>query len=536
MFPKTETFINSQPEDVEPFLKNSLPPENLPRYKKLLRYKSYYDGHAYDGYQYDWNGYDISIQEAGHTSAESSAKWAQTYPTIGGNAQGIYTPLHMRKPSSQWNIAKEIVEGFTAYLFGIKRFPQIKIAQSGEVDDNQNEQQELDELTKDIDLETNMTVSRNIAGASGTSVIVMTQDVKTQKPILDVYDGRFCIPLWADRRHFVLNALIIQYPIRIEEIITQEANKEKGTIAKGYKQRIWERRVLQIGSDTVYESKVDKNSPTEVLTPEWTQKYKNTNTLGYIPAFWVQNYPNTEEMDGLSDYAGEYTLDEMDMINRMESACDKAVIGNINPTLVIKTTPEMMGKALGAGGAVRTGAGTAIIVGEKGDVMYLEVSGDSIKLGQERAKEKARKIFKQAHYISLDPEKFIGENLSGTALQTLLTEMFTQLGMYRRIWAKVIIGIIEIAYDMMGKSLKTPPTLQYGKYTEPSDADIKNIADSLQVLTGGEQIMDTETALEIIAKYIDIDVKKTTNRIEEKRQQAIDESKMGAGPGNSNGQ
>jgi hypothetical protein len=451
---------------------------------------------------------------------------AQLSPTVTGQANGIYTPIAARRPSDNVFIAQEIVEGFTSYLFGHRKFPKLST-------DDETTTQYMEDLKKISNLESELKVARNIAGAEGTSVLVLNF---SDKPIIDAYEGRFCTPLWANKRQSELAALDIMYEIKKEIVQNEKQDDINGkTIQNEYKQTVYERRLITSTYDITYRSLPNPQSLVEELIPtKWETRSIVNYNLDFVPAIWIKNYPNSDSIDGTSDY--EDLLDDIDTINRIESAITNSIYINLDPTLILGISQDDLKKQ--GGRPVKTGSGIALVVGEKGSASYLEISGTGIELAQTRSKEKQRLAFRRAHYISLDPEKFVGENLSGTALLTLLSEMFSVLDERREIWGNVISKVLNMFIKLHkaqgSEVLKLPDVpdnlkinIQWSSFVETTAIEKKAIADTVTELLGGMPAIDRETAIEIIAKTFGLDAKIIKDRMQQQDQDQLQIGKMG---------
>ena len=512
--------IDCTQDELNTFISTPHNPSKLDRFKKLSIYWSYYKNIQYNGLQYDWSGRKID-----QVGMNDIIKMAEAYPTTNGQASGFYTPLVGRRPSDHVFVAQEIVEGFTSYLFGHRKFPKITT-------NDEDIDKYITKLKKKSHLEAHLKAARNIAGSSGTAVLVLNF---ADSPAIDVYEGRFCTPIWAQKRSNELAGLEIMYEVSREIVQNEKQDTTTGKMIQNqYQQVVYERRVVTQTSDTTYRSKPNKSSPVAEDDPTiWEQRSQTTYKLDFVPAIWIRNTADSMEIDGESDYEG--LLDDIDTINRLESAISSSLFANLDPTLVMGISPEDLKKQ--GGRPIRTGSGVALIVGKGGNAFFLEINGEGIKIAQTRSKEKQRIVFKRAHYISLDPEKFVGENLSGTALITLLAEMYSVLDDKREQWGRIFVEIIEMFIKMhqaMGSIALELPTipkdleiqLQWSPFTELSATEKKALSDSITELLGGMPAIDQESAVSLVASIFGLDAKTIQKRIEKQRQDNEQKQRM----------
>lgn len=540
--------IDCSQNDIDDFIKSSQLPNKLPRFGKLSAYWFFYNGSQYSEYKYDWDGIGI---KPGMSIGEYETAVIHG-PTIGaGPLAGMYVPLRARKPNIKDNIAKEVVNGFTSYIFGHRKFPKLDV----KTDDPDLKEQVLayyEDLIKKSRLHLKAILARTYCGSMGSVVLVLNYTGAT--PIIDVYDARFCVPLWADKRNAILAAIEIRYPLKTEEIIiTDDGNKTAPQTMK-YNQTIWERRVITMTSDTLYQSRIDRDAKAEVENPKWIIQGEPIKfDYGFVPALWIQNGIERETMDGVSDYAGE--MDDIDEVNRLGSAADKSIFANMDPTLVVGLSPEDLRKQQGQG--IRKGNGIAITVGEQGSASYLEIKGDGIRLGLDRANDIRSRIYKICHYVPLDAEKMQALTAqSGVSMKTLLSEMFSKLDIDRVIWGEVILNILDMFATMQSKGqtvtskvvkvfkrifgqledvqkLPAPQgdytiDLVWGDYIEPTRTEQKEVVDMATELTGGgSAIIDDQTAVELVSKVLPVNPDQVRKNKEDQEKNRQDKIKMG---------
>ena len=511
---------DTTPQEVQNFVENSQDPkEDINRFARLVTYRAFYEGQQYEHYKYNWDGQprgnsidqnDILEEERYRWSGSQSAAYAT--PTINGQMSGFYIAQTERKPSITFDIATEITDGFTDYLFGHSKFPIITVktgAENKQIESNENNSYAV--FVKSIlgnkELMLQLLQAREYAGSYGTVVIVLSG---TDELVIDVYEPQWCIPLFADRRRHILAALEIRRPIRKEKVHYKNSavNAQE---TKTYDQQIWERRVITTTSDTIYENVPGEGITKNIDNPQkWKLIFSIKHDLGIVPAIWVLNMPDKNHKDGRPDY--HQCLNSIDKVNEFSSAIAGSLFANMDPTLILGVSPEDF-----KGNQVRKGSRHAIVVGKGGSASYLEIDGKGIELAEEERSRMIMRICKRAKYVSLDIDALSGaliKDLSGTALRTLMYEMFSKLDTMRVIWEDIIERIVKISYALANpdevlsyENISQIPfelIFKWGQYVESAPSEIKTMTDSVSSLTGGMPVLPIKTARNLVAQQYKI--------------------------------
>lgn len=369
------------------------------RFQTLDMKEAYYRCQQYEGRKYDWDGN------------------MRGYAQAADIAPGWYVPLDLRRPNARYDLARLIVRRFTAMVFGADRFPQLLV--EGD-DDAQDYVRALAEAAK---LPSRMQEIRNKGGAQGA--VGASFGFVDGKPRIGVHNAKHVTILrWADRyEHRPAEVLeSYAYPRTVWDV---KSGKPKEITM--YYARYWNEEV-----ETTWEP-----IKAEVARePGWQSSPFTTIRHGFefCPFYWAQNLPETDDIDGDSDYEG--MLDTLDQINKLLSATVKGTIANVDPTLVIKDEPRK-----NPGGAVRKGQGNAIW--SKGGAEYLELKGDSLKASLALLTELKKETLDTVGVVLGDPEKASGAVQSGTALRMLYLPMLTQSDILRDQYGTLIVQIMK---------------------------------------------------------------------------------------------
>jgi hypothetical protein len=160
--------------------------------------------------------------------------------------------------------------------------------------------------------------------------------------------------------------------------------------------------------------------------------------LGECPVVWIQNLPDSEDKDGESDYEG--LCDMVDEINMLLSATTGGTRANVDPTLVIRMSPDRND------GTVQKGSGAAIF--SEGGAEYLEIKGQAVQASVTLLKELRLLALDVAQVVLADPDKLAGAAQSAQALRILYAPMLAKLDSLREQYGevgvkRVLLGLLH---------------------------------------------------------------------------------------------
>ena len=363
------------------------------RTRGLDRLECYYRSTQYDSYKYDWDG---NIQGYGGT-ADIEPGW--------------YVPLKRRKPSAKIHLAGSIVQRFTAMLFGRDRWPEVHVAGDQDAEDLAKELQRLSALP------TKMIEARNLGGACGS--VGLSFAFVGGKPRVQVHNAKHCLVLaWDPEEDLRPTAAIEAYAYK-RTVVDGGKLKEKDFVYA----RLWTDEFEQVW---------DPIPKAIATTPFWSQTVpskKVPHGLGFCPFYWVQNIPDSYNIDGESDFAG--TCDELDEINQLFSATFKGTKANVDPTVVIHEDPALNT------GVVRKGSGNAIF--SRGGANYLEITGGSVGASLEVLREAIRGVLERVQCVILDPQA--GAQESGESQKVRYMPMLAKCDLLREQYGKAVAMI-----------------------------------------------------------------------------------------------
>lgn len=535
-----------------------------PRYTLLDFRQSYYDCT-----QHDRKGYDFDCRVIA-----PGGQWGANAGLITSRKAGFDVPMRARRPSAPVRLAKVIVDGFTAMVFGENRFPKLRVEGDDQTQDF------VQAVVRSGRLPLQMVRARNIAGATGT--VGLSWCFYEGLPRFEVHNPKnLFVHKWKDR-----TALVPEWVSEVYTFTkTQWDGKQMARI------HYWFRRDWTPEGDVAFVPVPYKpgEEPTWIVDEEKTAWHDD----GCCHLEWIQNLP-TDEADGTPDYEGLY--DQFDTLDVLSSVLARGAVINCDPTLILKMDPDMLERA-----GVKKGSDNALAVGEAGDAHYMELAGTSIAAGSALADSMRKGILETAQCVVLDPDKAAANGVSsvtmklayapmtaksdiireqfGTALERMLENMIkvartrasVKVPVEDAITGEVMESTVALALpprveerpklDDMGvpvldddgkpevEVIRTPRTpgdggdvtLVWPAYFQATSQDQTNISNTLSVATGGKAILSKETAIELMAQVFNMDPEEEKLRVEagsqkEKAEQAEMFPPTGGGPDDPGGE
>jgi hypothetical protein len=367
-----------------------------PRFRRLDKLDAYFAGTQYRGLKYNWDG---------------AVDGAESVPTM----PGFNVPLSARRPRLNLELAKRAVKRFTAMLFGEGHFPSLI------VEDDEDASDYVNELARESQLALRLNEARDKGGACGTACVSFA--FVAGKPRLEVHRAKHIdVVEWADRGALRPAVAIKAYKYMRSVIDPQGKPVEKAF----YYARRWD-----MTSETVWDP-----IPEEIAKlPDWESRVRSIrveHNFGFAPIYLTQNQPDSEQIDGLSDY--DQFEDDFDEINRLVSATSKGTIANVDPTLVIHMDPTMNQ------GSLKKGSDNAIF--SKDGAEYLELRGDSIKTAVQLAKDLIQSSDDGMGLVVPGPDAMSAAK-SAAAMRMIFAPMTAAVGVLREVYGAFVISILK---------------------------------------------------------------------------------------------
>lgn len=410
------------------------------RYNALDTASAYIRGTQYARRRYDWDG--AFLGNEGEVPVQAS----------------YYVSMSARRPRVRRDLPKLIVRRLTAMAFGKEQWPEIKVPGDPEAEDAAKCMVELSGLQTKV-------IEARWKGGSAGAVCASLAFVQGL-PRIKVHEAKHIRVLeWKDRDEFVIARAIKVYRYERWEIVDG-----KPKTVWYYSARYWDEE-LEIAWDPIPEK--------QAIDGTWATAVRSRSVeheLGRCPLRWIQNLPDSEQEDGISDYDG--MLERCDAINYLLSATHKGTVANVDPTLVIKDDQTTNT------GVIRKGSESAIY--SKGGAEYLELEGSAVDTAMKLAQSIEQSCLDEACVVNADPHEIASKAVSGEALKVVYMPMTAQCDILREQYGKymikpLIIDMLEGARRIQnrplgptvitddGRVLQTKPTVILPpKYEEKS--------------------------------------------------------------------
>lgn len=512
------------------------------RFNDLDRKEAHYRGTMYERRPYDWQGRPVPLNQSLHVGEQAALAYSGDRP-----------PVSMRQPNSRYAVGRIVPNRFASMLFGNRVFPYVQ------VDKSKTTEQYLNGIIKQAQLKLRMLYAAQLGGAMG-SVVPMFK-VVDGKFKLEILNAKWIIPLWKDFDENEMRAFSICYPV-MRQVYDKDAE-------------VWRtkpflfRRLVTEDMDIEFELQDAKIAiqgsgisvkPADPKAPLKINKERTYHHgLGFVPAQYIQHVPRFDQIDG--DAACETAYDIIDRINENLAAIHHAMQGNLDPTLVLKITPEDYKKLLAMGGMVRTGAdGEGIIVGDKGDAKFIEITCQGIITALDIVDKLIGFALEISDCVIPDPYKVSGAAQSAAAIQLLFSKMIDKADTLRTQYGenglKKILAKMIRAYHLLSSpvekdgevergtfkavKVKDPKTgalievapeedidyddldLIWGQFFAPTSADIFQLTEAAVMASGGKAVTTVPVAARAVAPYFqDLAVEQTIVDLERQEKEAL---------------
>jgi hypothetical protein len=210
-----------------------------------------------------------------------------------------------------------------------------------------------------------------------------------------------------------------------------------------YYARYWDEHVTVCWEDITEE---------EGATQFWWAKPSKLvyHNAGFCPVYWIQNSPDSDNVDGQGDY-DETAFCNFDGMDMLKSATTRGAIANVDPTLVIHDDIE------NNDGALRKGSENAIYSPKGAE--YLELSGTAISASMELLSNSRQSELDKASVVILDPDKAGGTAISASAMKQRYAQMCIKSDVLREQYGNAVIKILT---DMLEVSRRLKEMPRYG--------------------------------------------------------------------------
>lgn len=492
-----------------------------PRQQRLDKLMSFYDCEQYAARKVAWDG----SQHVGQFERDTIALAGYVPPGF-YVANGQTIPIQFRRPTTPYHLARVIIDRFTSLVFSEDRHPRVMLQSDAQSDAL------VQAVVKEGKLWPTMTQVRMFGGATGTSVFGFK--LLSGRPVYEVLDPRWCTPTWLDRPNLVLKSLEYCYPF-VEEV----------KVGRNVEQvEMWHRRVIDMNSDIVFEPMIiDDEDDVPII---WRKANVVAHGLGFCPIVWIQNTPKPTDIDGDPDCVGAFDLFES--IDRLSSQSDRALIANLDPTMVIASDGKM--------GEIRKGSDNAVKVMKGDTVTYLEITAAGISAAEKKIENYRGQALEVTQCVLENPGASGGTPRTATEVNRVYSTMLAKAGILRtqygaaitRAVNMTIVGIKRVTGQRVtsagltrgvlvlptgddGKPLELGPgpyrsTMKWPPYFDKSPDDTQKATNTAVIAKAGG-LIDQETAVRYVADDFGVeDVKAMVAKV--KGEQTADQAALEA--------
>ena len=264
------------------------------------------------------------------------------------DAQGASTPVELQKPIAGYYLGRVIVNRFTSLLFSKKRHPKL-------TSDDPKTEDWLKGFTDAVKFWARAVELRNYGGGMGA--VGLSFKFINGMPRIEVHNPNWSEPTDYNRETGEVGKFEIRYQY------VKEVRNRKGEWEDRW---FWYRRIIDAEHDIVW-AKVEVTDQ----EPEWENETPTSqvdHNFGFCPVVWIQNKPNSEDIDGDPDCHGIW--DKIEAIDHLDSRAYVATLANCDPTPIVSSDLDF--------DEIRTGHKEAIQVEKGGSVNFAEIRGQGI--------------------------------------------------------------------------------------------------------------------------------------------------------------
>lgn len=497
--------------------------QGSPRSEELLHCQSFYYGRQHDHCNSNWDG---AYRDPGVNYMMERLRPQGFVPT---NA----IPYGARKPNVHVPLPRQIVNRFSEMLLGQGRSPSLHVPA------DERTEMFLNAVFEESEQWDVLVEARMIAGACGAAAIALS--ILNGCPMAEVLNpADLWVAEWEDAPYWKPKVVIEQRPIEKSMLA------EDGRVVTS---RCWRTRMWTDTEVVYFEDVGDDHEGSIPISGRPVE-----HGAGRCPVVWYQNTRSRRRPEGEADYAGVEHL--LDVLDRIQSQTCKGTRANVDPTLVVKESERKL-----KGRFFQKGTGHVITVSPDGEVSYLEISGNSLKMGWDAASELRSQILQTVECVIVTPEN-AGAYRSGEALQVLWRSMESKCNRLRVTLKSAIqqicavwIGLarthgilskespgsasgirlpprVRVAdrRESLGSPIVANPTLEthhvgegshvivrWPPYWAPTPMQIQQMSSAMQISNGGSATLSEETSVEVMSSFVGQDPSQEKERLAAQR-------------------
>jgi hypothetical protein len=428
------------------------------------------------------------------------------------NDAGEPISISQRRPSVRYNLARLVVQDSVSMLFGDGRFPAIECADEATRD-------ELARIVKGCGINALM-LDAAFRGSIGSTAILAR--VLKGRLFCQRLDTIFLTPVWDPEAPDTLLRVTQRY--KVKGVIL----RDQGYIIHPDRLNIdhWFMREWDADAETWYLPWTRDDEAQKNFTPQVDKDRTVRHALGLVPIVWIKNLSGGDEIDGACTF--EQAIHTSIEIDYQLSQAGRGLKYSSDPELMLKDP------ATGDGGEILKGSGNAIVVSEKGDAKWLEISGDAVGAVIEYTRS-LRELALESIRGNRSSADRITAAQSGRALELLHQALVWLAGDLRVSYGengllplmRMIVAIanqVPITVEgipLQPLSASAPLSLRWGPWFTPTENDKVEQANALKTNRDAGNL-SRETAVRALAAAYELeDVEAELSRIAADEQEAM---------------
>ncbi len=309
------------------------------------------------------------------------------------SAAGEYVPLRLRRPSVRYPLCRIVVEDSVSLLFSEGHFPTIDSTDAAVTAAFAN-------VTKETRLNLTM-IQAAMHGATGSVALLLR--VLKGRIFVDVLDTMYLTPTWDPSAPDTLTRVEERYKVTGADLL------RNGYAIDDPNGQYWFGRCWDDESETWFEPvPVGKSLPFVIDAARSV-----SHRLGVVPIVWIKNLPGLPSTGDAADGACTFAaaMHSQVEIDYQLSQVGRGLKYSSDPTLLLKDPSLPDGELI-------KGAGSALIVSEKGDARLLEIGGTASAAVIEYVRTLRELALESIHGNRANPDR-ITAAASGRALEML---------------------------------------------------------------------------------------------------------------------
>ena len=472
------------------------------RFVKLSMNRSYFFGTQYSHLRYDWDGCPTSSGDIASHLMESAG--------YGYGNPNDKVPLRMRRPDTKFPMGGPIVEQFSDLLFSEDRRPKPQSANKKDQSYIRGQLQ-LSSFWEEVCIDL-----RDMGGSTGSVGLAFHYEEGELK--FTILDARYTTPKFKKKNCLDVESVTIMF---LYDTVEMKAKKDSHgkTYQKPTTVTRWFKREISAEADIMYDNPEYKKGE----APSFKVERKVSLPFRDCPVVWFHNIPLRGEFDGLPDYHLSKSL--FRKIDTILSQVSKGTAYNVDPTVHIATDRQVDKLVTGSFDSIKTEA--------NGKVNLLELRGDGIRTAMDVCEKYEQKAQLLSRCVIVAPETNDRDRVTATEIGRRDMAMFARASRLRGSYGKglqrlfrllcqsafdfqkgsivededgqvlTVRQVIEApeGFEAMPASDRPNFTLRWGRYYQPSPAELKLIIEAL-AMARSAKLLDLETCIEMLSQYI----------------------------------